>query len=216
VHFLSEFSTNALRSLEGFTASLRAGKPTSKGVYHSMSAIDNVFADLERNIVARDDLGISVGSNEELVFRTARMIVSTQLDRIDQAIHSVHMCPSPDPMSADGRSRFLAAIALGKDELRRITRIWLPYRHAEPGATVASDTAAYHEAIRTALSELGKMDEIPEIERMLYRGVASTRCPELASACEQILVAIQVRVDFQAARRLCTARNAWERALGVR
>jgi hypothetical protein len=179
-------------------------------------AIDSVFVDLERRIVAHDDLGISVGSEEELVFRTARLIVDTQLDRIDQAVRSWHTSPSPDTMSTDGRSRFLAASALGKDELRRITRIWLPYRHAEPEAPVASDSAAYHEAIRTALSELRKMDDIPEFERMLYRGVASTRWPELASACEQILVAIQVRVDLQAARRFCTARSTWERAVGVR
>jgi hypothetical protein len=180
-----------------------------------MSAIDSVFVDLERKIVAHDDLGISVGSQEELVFRTARLIVDTQLDSIDQAIRSVHTSPSPDTMPTDGRSRFLAAIALGKDELQRITRMWLPYRQAEPGAAVASDSTAYREAIRTALSELRKMDEIPEIERMLYRGVASTRWPELAGACEQILVAIQVRVDFQAARRFCTALNTWERAVGV-
>jgi hypothetical protein len=106
----------------------------------------------------------------------------------------------------------LAAIALGKDELQRITRNWLFSRNAELGETVASDSAGYHEAIRTAFSELRKLDEIPEIERMLYRGVASTRWPELAGACEQILVAIQVRVDLQAARRYCAARNTWERA----
>lgn len=64
---LSEFSPNALRSFERFTENLRAGKPNSKGVYHSMSAIDSDFVDLERKIVAHDDLGISVGSQKELV-----------------------------------------------------------------------------------------------------------------------------------------------------
>lgn len=212
VHFQSEFATNALRKLERLTEGLRVERVSGRGVFQSMSAIDNVFIELGRQVAHNDGLGILVNSEEELVFRTARLIVETQLERIDHAIRTIAVSHRTGTAGVELWSRLLAAIPLARSELRRITHIWLPHRRLEPGTSVQS--TAYHEAIRSAFCELRKLDEIPEIERLLYRGVASTKLPEVAGACEQILVAIQVRVDLQAARRLWAARRQWERALG--
>jgi hypothetical protein len=214
VHFQSEYSTNALRKLERLSAALRVERVSGRGVFQSMSAIDNVFVELGRQVVRNDGLGISVRSEEEMIFRTARLIVVTQLERIDQAIRAMAVSHGTAAAGVEAWTRLLDAIPLGKSELRRITHIWLPHRNVDGGTSMQSPSTAYHGALRSAFCELRKLDEIPEIERLLYRGVASTKHPEIAGACEQILVATQVRVDLQAARRMWTARRHWERALG--
>jgi hypothetical protein len=216
VPFQSESSTNALRELERLTDNLRVGVVISNGVYQSVSAIDNIFVSLGRQLLNNDDFGLSVGSEEELVFRTARLIVDTQLGRIEQAIRSMLASSRPEAIRADVWSRLLEAIPCARDELQRVTSIWLPHRDAKTRPTATSeDAAAYTKALHTAFCELRKMDEIPEVERLLYRGVAS-KSPEIADACEQILVAIQVRIDLRALRRFWAARSNWERALGRR
>jgi hypothetical protein len=200
VRFQSEFSTNALSKLERLTQNLRTGRFTSKGVYFAVGAIDSVLVDLGRQVLDNDGLGSSVGSEEELVFRVARLIVDTQLGRIERAIRSVLGSHSPDTVHADAWDRLLEAILLGKKELRRITRAWRLHRYAEPEAT---------DAIQTACSELRAMAELPEIKQLLDRGVTSSRWPEIAAACGQILVAIHVRVDLEGARRLWDTRGGF-------
>ena len=210
--FQAEFSTNALRDLERLTEQLRAGESKS-GAYRSMSEIDNVFMYLGKQLVNNEDLALSVDSEEELVFRTARLIVDTQLDRVERATRSALASQPHGVPTTDVLSRFLATIPIARSELRRITSSWLAHRTADPGALATSDSTARKAAVGVALHELRRMGDIPEIERMLYRGVAS-KCSEIASACEQILVAIHVHVDLQTARRLWAARRNWERALG--
>jgi hypothetical protein len=185
------------------------------GTYRSMSDIDNVFISLGQQLVNYDDLGLPVHSEEELVFRTARLIVTAQLGRIERAIRSALALASRPPAAAptDILRRFLATIPVARSELQRITDVWLIHRCAESTTRTTSDSAAHRAAIVVALDELRRMGDSPEIERLLYRGIAS-KWPEIASACEQILVATQVHVDLQAARRLWTARRTWERALG--
>jgi hypothetical protein len=193
VQFQSEFSTSALRKLERLTANLRRGRFTKQGVYFSVAAIDSVLVDLGRQVVDNDGLGTSVGSEEELVFRTARLIVDTQLGRIERAIRSVLGSHSSEAVHADAWDRLLEAIPLGRKELRRLTRAWRSRPGTEPEAT---------DATQTAFSELRAMTEVPEIRRLLDRCALSTTWPEVAAACGQILVAMQVRVDFEGARLL--------------
>jgi hypothetical protein len=200
VRFRSEFSTNALSKLERLTQNLRTGRFTDRGAYLSVSAIDSVLVDLGRQVVDNDDLGASVGSEEELVFRAARLIVKTQLGRIEQAIHTVLGSRSPDAVCTDAWDRLLEAIPLARKELRRITGAWRLHRCAEPEAT---------DAVRTAISELRAMAEVPEVKRLLDRGWLSTRWPEIAAACGQILVALHVQVDLEGARMLWDARGGF-------
>ena len=214
MHFRSGYSTNALRRLEQLAELLSTGEPSTQAVHQSMYAMDSLFVSLERQVVGNDGLGIAVACEEELVFRTARMIVDTQLDRLAQAIRYIVAVHPPEP--AERWSRFLDVIPLGKTELRRITELWLPYRSVKPEASTPYDFAAYQAAIRVAFSELSKLDEIPEIERMLYRGVASTTWPEIATACEQILVAIRAHADRPSVRRLWVTRSHWARAVAGR
>jgi hypothetical protein len=166
-----------------------------------MREIDNVFVQLGGELVDNDDLGISVGTEEELIFRTMRLIVVTQLERIEQAIRSMPTSNSDDALKAYASSRSLQAIAVARSELHRITSEWLRNRYGDPGATAA------------AFRDLRSLEENAEVERMLYRGVAS-KYPVIANACEQILVAIQVHIDLQTARRLWATRRNIERVLG--
>ena len=214
MRFHSEFSTNALRELERLTESLRAKRSIGNGSYRSISEIDNVFVSLGRQLVDHDDLRFSVGCEEELVFRTARLVIDAQLGRIEQAIRTVLEPSLANASEVPAWGRFLEAIPLARKELQRITNLWLPYRNHEAGLIATSDSSAYKDAIRAAFAELRKLDEHPDVERMLYRGIAATKWPEIASACEQILVAIHVRIDLQAARALWVARSKWARALG--
>lgn len=111
---------------------------------------------------------------------------------------------------------FLKALPLAKAELWRVTRIWLPYRRGEPTIRDPRHAAAYKLALRSAFEELDKMDDIPEVERVLYRGIAAARWPDVVSACEQILVAMHLRVDIDATRRIWAARSQWAHAVGSR
>jgi hypothetical protein len=213
MRFQSEFFTNALQRLERLTAGLRAGNPSPAIIAHLICAIDNIFVDLGRQVVSNDDLGIPVKSEEELIFRTARMIITTQFDELDQAIRRIVAVHLPEPGNRGMWQSFLHAIPLGKAELWRVTRIWLSYRRTEPATCDLSHAAVYKLALRAAFEELHKMDHIPEVERMLYRGIASVRWPEIAKACEQILVAIHVRIDIDAARPFWQAGDKWARAM---
>lgn len=215
MRFRSQFSTNALQRLERLTTSLSTGALSRLAIAQSLNAVDNVLSDLRRQVVD-DGLGMSVGSDEELVFRTARMIVDAQLSELEQAIHRILAAGLPSSVKPDMWRGFLKALPLAKAELWRVTRIWLPYRRGEPTIRDPSHAAAYKLALRSAFEELDKMDDIPEVERVLYRGIAAARWPDVVSACEQILVAMHVRVDIDAARRIWAARNAWAHAVGSR
>jgi hypothetical protein len=212
MHFQSEFSTNALRRLERLAASLTTGRQSALAIAHSMRAMDSIFVDLGRRVANHDGLGIP-GSEEELVFRTSRLIIRTQLDRIDQTIRGIGVADPPESAKSHVWRRFLDVIPLGKAELRRITRIWLAYRRVEQATSEPGHAAAYQLALRAAFDELHKMGEIPEIGRMLHRGVASVKWPEIVTACEQTLVAIGVRIELQAARQLWSAQRQWARVV---
>src|SRR5258708_14487606 len=86
MRFHSQFSTNALQRLERLTTSLSTGALSRLATAQSLNAIDGIISDLRRQVVD-DGLGMSVGSDEELVFRTARMLVDTQLSDLEQAMH---------------------------------------------------------------------------------------------------------------------------------
>lgn len=213
--FHSQFSTNALQRLERLTASLSTGALSRLATAQSLNAIDSILSDLRRQVID-DGLGMSVASDEELVFRTARMIVDTQLSDLEQAIHRILAADLPSSIKPDMWRGFLKALPLAKAELWRVTRIWLPYRRGEPTICDPSHAAAYKLALRSAFEELDKMDDIPEVERVLYRGIAAARCPDVVSACEQILVAVHLRVDIDATRRIWAARSQWAHAVGSR
>lgn len=202
--FHSSFLTNALQQLERLTVSLTKGVLNRLAVARSISAIDSVLADLRGKVIG-DGLGIRVASDAELIFRTARMIVDAELDNLDGAIRRIVATELPRSDRPEMWQGFLCALPLAKSELWRVTRIWLPYRRAE---ATASHEAAYKLALRSAFEELDKMDDIPEVERVLYRGIAA-RWPEIARPCEQILVAIHTQVDIDAARRIWSARRQW-------
>ena len=74
----------------------------------------------------------------------------------------------------------------------------------------------YKLALRSAFEELDRMEDIPEVERVLYRGIAAARWSDVVSACEQILVAMHVRVDIDTTRRIWIARSQWAHAVGSR
>lgn len=205
--FQSQFSTNALQRLERLTASLTTGAPNRLVIAHAINAIDSILADLRGEIIG-DGLGIRVASDAELLFRTARMIINTELDDLDCAIRRVLAADLTRSAKPEMWRSFLKALPLAKAELWRVTRIWLPYRRAEPTACDPSHDVAYKLALKSAFEELGKMDDIPEVERVLYRGIAA-RWPEIVRPCEQILVAIHAQVDIDAARRIWSARHQW-------
>jgi hypothetical protein len=67
-----------------------------RGGARSLCAIDDIFVDQGRQVVNNDGLGIPVESEEELVFRTAHMIINTQLDDLDQAIRGIVAASPPE------------------------------------------------------------------------------------------------------------------------
>lgn len=214
INFSPELATNVLLRLDGLSRRFRAGV-SAREISQSVAEMEWLFADLERQVVDSDGLG-PAASREELVLRAACLIVDTQCDSIELAIHAPLPPCSVESDHTDVWSRFLDAIPLGRSEIRRIASIWVPYRNVVSGAPTASNSAAYRDAVRAASGVLDNMDEIPAIERLLYRGVASRKSPEIASACEKILVAIHVHVDTQIATRLDSALRSWTRALGGR
>lgn len=216
MHFQSEFCTNALQRMQRIAENLRPDRLNAIASAHAMSTIDSILSDLGRQVTNNDHLGISVGTEEELIFRTARLIIETQLDSLEVVLRRIIADSAPAPPTAHVRRSFLEALLPAKAELWRITRIWLPYRRSEPTMRDPSYAAAYRLALRAAFDELHRMDEIPSIERLLYRGVASVQWPEIAKACEQTLVAIHVRVDVERVRQHWAARNRWARAVGSR
>lgn len=215
MRFHSQLATNALQRLEWLTTGLSTGGLSRLAVAQSVNAIDSITADLKRQVV-NDGLGVPVGSEEELVFRTARMIIDTQLGDLEQALHRILAAHLPATAKPDMWRGLLKTLPLAKAELWRVTRIWLPYRRGEPTILDPSHPAAYKLALRSAFEELDRMDDIPEVERVLYRGIAAARWPDVVSACEQILVAMHVRVDIDATRRIWTARSQWAHAVGSR
>src|SRR5258707_1048173 len=82
---------------ERLTESLHAGRLSSAAIAHAISTIDNILSDLGSQVANNDRLGIQVGSEEELVFRTARLIIDTQLDQLDVAIRCIVADNAPEP-----------------------------------------------------------------------------------------------------------------------
>src|SRR5882672_209152 len=124
MHFQSGFCTNALQRLERLTASLHTGGLSSAAIAHAISTIDNILSDLGSQVANNDRLDIQVGSEEELVFRTARLIIDTQLDHLDVAIRCIVADNAPEPSAPSMWRSFLSALLLAKAELWRVTRIW--------------------------------------------------------------------------------------------
>lgn len=112
MRFQSEFCTSALQKLERLTARLLTERSNSATVAHSICAIDSIFVDLGRQVTANDDLGGPVETEEELVFRTARLIVHIQLDELDQAIRNSVAANLPEPARPAMWGSFLQAIPL--------------------------------------------------------------------------------------------------------
>jgi hypothetical protein len=212
MRFSSELSTNALQKLQRLTSAVLSGKSSSQHVYAAVGAIDSVFVDLGRQVRDHDDLAMSVKSEEELIFRAARLIILHQLDRVDQAIAAITSSAISENVRAVW-GRLQLAIPIARSELSRITELWVRCRTTDNGLPRARETLAYHDAVCEALKDLERLDHIPEVERLLYRGVASTAWPAIAAGCEQILATIHARINVQAARRLWTARNGWTRAI---
>src|SRR4051812_47178226 len=100
MRFYSQFSTKALQRLERLTMSLSTGGSSRLAIAQSVNAIDNIVADLKRQVI-NDGLGIPVGSEEELVFRTARMVIDTQLGDLEQAIHRILAADLPSTAKPD-------------------------------------------------------------------------------------------------------------------
>jgi hypothetical protein len=205
VNFDSEFATNALIRLGQLIKALDVAMCVRRRELYTLSTIDSVLVDLGRRVSFKDGLGVDVGSEEELVFRTARLIAISQLERIKGAILRIESDRGCDGMPAGLRDRFLSAIPVAMAELERLTQMWLPHRDASEEPSPAR--AQYRAAVQAAICELDRLDQIPDVERLLYRGVASVKWPAIAAACEQILVATHVRVDFESARRLWQARR---------
>jgi hypothetical protein len=210
--FHSQLAVNALQKLARLSEQLTATTGTKRCSYYSTNAIDSVLVELGKHVVDSDDLRISVGSEEELLFRVTRLIVHSQLCRLDHAIRQVSL--SEADWHAALWVRLHGAVPLAKAELWRITRLWLPYRTTGCADSEVIDARAYRAAIDKATAELRTLDQIPDVERLLYRGVASTHRPEIAGACERILAATHVRIDLPALRRLWSAHRAWATALG--
>ena len=210
----SQFATNALQRLKLLTTSLTASTTNRSVIAHSIDAIDSVLADLRTEVVD-DGLGIRVASDAELVFRTARMIIDTELDDLDQAIRGILAADPPRSARPEMWRGFLGVLPLAKAELWRVTRIWLPYRNGEQTTCSPSHDAAYKLALKAAFEELDKMDDIPEVERVLYRGITA-RWPQIVQPCEQILVAIHAQVDIDSARRIWSAWKHWTQVAASR
>lgn len=122
IAFDHEVAGNALQRLERLTASLTMGAPNRLVIAHSINAIDGVLADLRREVIG-DGIGIPVASDTELLFRTARMIINTELDDLDCAIRRVLAADLTRSAKPEMWRSFLKALPLAKAELWRVTRI---------------------------------------------------------------------------------------------
>lgn len=206
MRFRADISVNALQELERLMDC-----PAARGGGHAfmqvMSGIDRLLRVLEWHVPRHDEFGLDVLADEELIFRAARLIIATHLDRLDHAFRSSVIASMSD--RAAHWSRFLEVIPVARAELGRITSLWLGHRSIDPSSrSAAMEPGPYVGALRKVCDELHAMEQVPEIERMLYRGVASLQ-HDIAAPCEQILVAMRVRADLPPARRQWLAHVRW-------
>jgi hypothetical protein len=210
MRFQAELSVNALQELERLIdkPDTQVGSPAFVRV---MAAVDRIVGVLERHVVRYDEFGFDVVNEEELILRAARLVIATHLDGLDRAFRSVSVIAPPMSERDSSWSRFLEVLPLAKAELGRITSLWLAHRRLEPASTgMAAEVSPYVGALRQVCDELHAMEQIPAVERMLYRGVASVR-RDIAAPCEQTIIAMRVRIDLSPARRQWLAHTRWAR-----
>jgi len=218
MHFQSESATNALRSLERLTVALNAmsGRGRIIEAASTVERLERILEKLENEVVHSDGLGVFLASEDELVFRTKRLIITSGLVQLDESIQAMGVTDATDLETASMWRRLLPAINTGHVELQRITNLWQSRRGADLVPLGGVNPVAHRKTLDVMIRELRNLDQIPDVERLLYRGVASTERPAIARACEQVLVAIHVRIDLNKARQLWSARSRWEQAIAGR
>jgi hypothetical protein len=209
---ISISTIDALWTLERLAEHLRHPGTWSAQLRAPAHAITDAFAHLARLLQA-DDLAIPALCEEELVFRAARWIVRSALDEIEGAIVALEHAEDAAPGRWETWRRLLGAIPVARTELTELTQRWLGYRTGERALTSA-ELVMYRQAVDAALQQLRKLDEIPDVERLLYRGVAYGKCPPIARPCEQSLAALRLEIDVRRARSFGLAHSLWERTLG--
>jgi hypothetical protein len=203
MRFQIEYAVSALQRLERLTSRLRRRDNQPTRISEGLAAIDVMLSTLAQQVVVTDDLMRTAASEEELVFRTMRLVILTQLACLENAVRA--LADQPASMMREWSPAFRSAIVFGRVELARITRTWTIYRtEAHPGIT---DITRYNIALCTAFDEVNDMTHSPEFAEVMRHGMASAEWPEIAQSCEQILVAARARVDLDAARVFWTSRG---------
>jgi hypothetical protein len=217
--FQSDLVANALRRLEQLTSDLRRPAQLTTGLRHSTKALQRIndtgsiaetmFRILEGEMVRSDDIDLPIHSEDELIFRAARLVVLHQLDRLEQEILSMGGAGSGEDGEHSTWVRLLEGIPTGRREIRRLSDAWRSIRGRDPTGVAVVTRSTSSKAVASVLIELQRIDRLPILEPLLYRGVASREWPAIARSCELILTASKARIDVQAARSLWAARDRW-------
>lgn len=193
-------SVNSLMELQRITTVSRSRGADFQGARVAVAQGEALLAQLERQVVLGDAVGPALVA-EEVILRTVSLCVGLGLFELSKAISTILGTPATealDELGVDWWRRFLEAISHGHDELSRIGRIWLPYRPSNEETFKEERLRIYRDAMQEAADALRRMDRIPELERVLYRGIASKKWSRIAGLCEWVLAALHARIDLAA------------------
>jgi hypothetical protein len=193
MRFDSAFGANALVLLDRQCAHLHQRANLDMA---TLAEVEDLLGRLESQISRFDDIDVAVASNLELIFRTSRLVILIELNRLDDQIRTLAN-DTECPEDAEIWRRFLPAIPEAKIEIQQLVELWLSRRREFTKTRSPQAKNGYLSAIQYANERLRRLDQLPNLERLFYRGVASRRHPGIALACERILVAIQQRIGFE-------------------
>lgn len=161
-----------------------------------------------------DDLPVLPLSNNEIVLRSIRWVLLSELARLEQAINTlVPKGPREDEREL-WRER-LPGVLVVRAEVAAVTSSWLVYRdHSRP--EYVRDPVQYAVALAKGLSRLRRLDQVADAERLLYRGVASTHQTRILSHCEIILSVLGCSIDIDREQARIANNAAWDRRLARR
>lgn len=162
-----------------------------------LSAMAITAARLKELIVTTDGLGNSLESLSELVLRTVRMVVLTELAALRDVISDVAACGRGHALF---RGRFRSVddlLAYVHEELDQITQIWSSYRDRR-----CTDRTAFRDALYAAARAMQNLGRAPELARFLREGSLRDDWPPLASTCWRIRAALDIQLAVQPDRPL--------------
>jgi hypothetical protein len=162
---------------------------------HALDTIAMMTRLLEAEVLAIDDFGPWYQSLDELVFRSARLVLLTQLSHLQALITDIqHHTPTAHmPQQAQYRLKkwldrvdILSAL---QSELRRVDEKWTPYRSASahPSRTTAIFYRAGVSMAQFSIRELGRNQVIAKFFRdgaCIDHAVAQRQCETVLGVLE--------------------------------